>query len=144
MTTRPHLRDVCADEEGSILPLVAGYAVIAILVILVVAEITGLHLAQKRVDAVASAAALAAADGFDIRVDGTRPRVVINPGSRDELAQLVVDSSGDDVVLVAATSPDDASARVTVRALWYPLMLTVFLPGGIPLESTATSRTALR
>ena len=53
------------DERGSILPLALGYAVIAIAVILICANAVELFLAQKRVDALADAAALAASDGFD-------------------------------------------------------------------------------
>lgn len=45
---------------------------------------------------------------------------------------------------VAASTPDGVSARVTVAKTWRPPVLTLFVPDGWPLESTATSRTALR
>ncbi|MBD8012821.1 hypothetical protein H9633_10985 [Microbacterium sp. Re1] len=43
-----------------------------------------------------------------------------------------------------AGTPDGVSARVTVAAVWHPPLLSPFVPDGVPLEATATSRTALR
>ena len=56
------------DDEGSVLLLTLGYAVLAIAVILVCVDATSLYLAQKRLDALADAAALAGADGFTLAV----------------------------------------------------------------------------
>jgi len=46
--------------------------------------------------------------------------------------------------LISASTPDGVSARVTVAGQWHPPIVTVFVPDGVVLESTATSRTALR
>ena len=46
--------------------------------------------------------------------------------------------------ITAAGTPDGVTARVTVAAEWHPPLVSVFVPDGVPLESTATSRTALR
>lgn len=51
--------------------------------------------------------------------------------------------NGDDSVLVDAVTPDGSSARVTVAATWHPPVITIFVPGGVTLRATATSRTAL-
>ena len=56
-----------SGDEGSVLLLTLGYAVLAIAVILVCVAATSLYLEQKRVDSVADAAALAGADGFTLR-----------------------------------------------------------------------------
>lgn len=56
----------------------------------------------------------------------------------------MVDEIGGDAVLVSAETPDGVSARVTVAGEWRPPVLTLFVPDGLALESTATSRTALR
>ncbi len=60
------------------------------------------------------------------------------------LLWTLVDDAGRGAVLVSAGTPDGASARVTVATVWRPPVITLFVPGGVPLESTATSRTALR
>lgn len=49
-----------------------------------------------------------------------------------------------DASLTAAGTPDGVTARVTVAAQWHPPLVSLFVPDGVPLESTATSRTALR
>lgn len=46
--------------------------------------------------------------------------------------------------ITAAGTPDGVTALVTVAAEWHPPLVSVFVPDGVPLKSTATSRTALR
>lgn len=144
---RPKRRTAAAsgtDEAGSVLILTLGYAALAIAAILVCADATSLYLAQKRLDAVADAAALAAADGFTLSVsDGEPVAVLVDAGVRAQAAAVVADIGGP-ARLVSARTPDGVSARVTVAAPWRPPLLTVFVPDGVPLEATATSRTALR
>lgn len=133
-----------ADDEGSVLILTLGYGVLAIAVILVCTAATSLYLAQKQLDAVADAAALAAADGFELSVVGGEPQATLtDAGVRGEAAAMV-EQIGGDARLVSATTPDGVSARVTVAGEWQPPIVTVFLPDGVALEATATSRTALR
>ena len=119
------------DDEGSVLILTLGYAVLAIAVILVCTAATSLYLAQKQLDAVADAAA------------GEPVATLTDVGVRRE-AVAMVDAIGDRARLVSATSPDGVSARVTVAGQWHPPIVTMFVPDGLALESTATSRTALR
>ncbi len=47
-------------------------------------------------------------------------------------------------VVVDAGTPDGVSARVTVADTWRPPIIALFVPNGVALEATATSRTALR
>ncbi|MCR2801195.1 pilus assembly protein TadG-related protein [Microbacterium sp. zg-Y818] len=137
MTTRQ------ADDDGSIMLLSLGYAVLAILLILVCVDATSLHLASKRLDAVADAAALAGADGFTLSVDGGEPTAQLTDAGVHEQAAGIVSAVGT-AVLVSAATPDGVSARVTVSTVWHPPIATLLVPAGVPLESTATSRTALR
>ena len=58
------------DDEGSVLLLTLGYALLAIALVLVCVDATSLYLTQKRADAAADAAALAGADGFTLTVSG--------------------------------------------------------------------------
>ena len=132
------------DDEGSILPLVIGYAMIALIVILVCTDATSLYLTQKRLDALADAAALAGADGYVISAvgDDSAAAHLTADGVRAQAASLIADVGGG-AVLVAADTPDGTSARVQVRDAWHPPVLTVFVPQGITLTAMATSRTAL-
>lgn len=132
------------NDEGSILILTLGYAVLAIAVILVCVDATSLYLAQKRLDSLADAAALAGADGFVLVVDSGEPRAELtDEGVRDQADALVGDVGGGAVVVDAGT-PDGVSARVTVAQTWRPPIVALFVPDGVALEATATSRTALR
>lgn len=133
-----------AADQGSILLLTLGYAVLAIAVIFVCTAATSLYLAQKQLDAVADAAALAAADGFDFAEVGGEPVATVTASAVRREAESILVNLDTDARLVSATSPDGVSARVTVAGEWHPPLVTVFVPDGVPLESTATSRTALR
>lgn len=131
------------DDGGSILPLVLGYAVLALAIVIVCVGATTLYIAQKRLDAVADAAALAGADGFVLRWDGDRPQAELTSAGVAAQAEAVVTASGE-TTLVAAETPDGVSARVTVAGVWHPPVLSAFVPDGLTLTATATSRTALR
>jgi uncharacterized membrane protein len=132
------------DEEGSILILTLGYAVLAIAVILVCVDATSLYLAQKRLDALADAAALAGADGFVLVVDGEEPRAELTEDGVREQADALVADVGAGATVVDAGTPDGVSARVTVADTWRAPIISLFVPEGVALEATATSRTALR
>lgn len=123
--------------------LTLGYALLAIALILVCVDATSLYLAQKRVDAAADAAALAGADGFVLTLSGGEAAAILSDaGVRAQAADLLSVYPG--ATLVAAGTDDGLSARVTVSSLWHPPVLSVFVPDGVALEATATSRTALR
>lgn len=132
------------DEAGSILPLTLGYAVLAIVTVLVCVDATSLYLAQKRLDALADAAALAGADGFTLTLDDSVPRAALSDeGVRDQALGLIT-ATAPSATLVWAGTPDGVSARVTVAEPWHPPVLAFAVPDGVMLQSTATSRTALR
>ncbi|HYI50740.1 MAG TPA: pilus assembly protein TadG-related protein [Microbacterium sp.] len=124
--------------------LTLGYAVLAIAVILVCVDATSLYLAQKRLDALADAAALAGADGFTLVVEGDEPRAELTDGGVRAQADALVGDVGRGAAVVEAGTPDGVSARVTVADIWRPPIITLFVPDGVALEATATSRTAFR
>ncbi|WP_374954478.1 pilus assembly protein TadG-related protein [Microbacterium sp. MYb62] len=132
------------DETGSVLLLTLGYVLLALAVIFVCVCATDLYISQKRLDALADAAALAGADGFTLTVSDGDVRAELTDAGVEEQAAALVDALPGEVSMVAAGAPDGVSARVTVAAEWHPPLVSVFVPDGIPLESTATSRTALR
>lgn len=124
--------------------LTLGYAVLAIAVILVCVDATSLYLAQKRLDALADAAALAGADGFTLVVEGDEPRAELTDDGVRAQADALVGDVGRGAAVVDAATPDGVSARVTVADTWRPPITALFVPDGVALEATATSRTALR
>ncbi len=132
------------DEEGSTLLLTLGYALLAIAAIFVTVSATDLHIAQKRLDSLADAAALAGADGFTLVVgpDGVRGELD-DPGIAAQ-ATAIVGASPLGAVLVDAHTPDGISAHVTLAAAWHPPLFSPFVPDGVRLEATGTSRTAFR
>lgn len=133
-----------AHDEGSVLILTLGYAVLALVAVLICTAATSLYLAQKRLDAVADAAALAAADGFELTIADGEPVASLSDADVREQAELMVTQVGVGATLVSAVTPDGVSARVTVAGAWHPPVVTFFVPDGLALEATATSRTALR
>lgn len=133
-----------ADDEGSVLLLTLGYVLLALAVLFVCVCATDLYIAQKRLDALADAAALAGADGFTLVVEGEGVRAELTDRGVQEQAVAVIDALPGDAELVSAGSPDGVSAQVTVAAAWHPPLVALFVPDGVPLQSTATSRTALR
>lgn len=137
-------RRVRFDDDGSILPLVLGFAILAIALILVCASATSLYLAQKQLDAVADAAALAGADGFTLTLQDGEPQAALTSAQVRAQAEALVEVAPGEPALVAADTPDGRSARVTVTAAWHPPLFSVFVPDGVQLTATATSRTGLR
>ncbi|MBS1905747.1 MAG: hypothetical protein JST33_04090 [Actinobacteria bacterium] len=125
------------------MPLILGYLVLAIALIYVCVCATDLYIAQKRLDSVADAAALAGADGFRLQVDGETIRAQLDDGQIADQARAVVGVIDDGAELISAGSPDGLSARVTVRASWAPPLLSDFVPVMLTIQATGTSRTAL-
>jgi uncharacterized membrane protein len=132
------------DDEGSVLLLTLGYAVLAIAVVLVCVDATSLYLSQKRLDALADAAALAGADGFTLTVVDDAPVATLTNAAVRSQAAAMVSQVGGGASLVSAGTSDGVSARVTVGDVWRPPVLSFFVPGGVALQASAPSRTALR
>ncbi len=136
--------EVGADDEGSVLLLTLGYAVLAMALVFICVDATSLYLAQKRLDSLADAAALAGADGFTLEVVDDEPVAVLTGAAVRTQADALVGAVGGGASLISAGTPDGVSARVTVADTWRPPVLTLFVPDGVALTATATSRTALR
>ncbi|MFG6445334.1 pilus assembly protein TadG-related protein [Microbacterium sp. P07] len=131
------------DDDGSVLLLTLGYAILALALVFVCTNATTLYLAQKRLDSAADAAALAGADGFTLTVSGGGAVAMLSDDDVRAQAEEIVEAVGEGVTLSAASTADGVSARVTVAGVWHPPILSLFVPEGVPLSATATSRTAL-
>lgn len=137
-----------ADDDGSILPLVAFFGAFALILVLIVAAATSLYIERKRLLTIADGAALVGAEAFELR-DVARgpngPRVQL----RSESVRVAVEgylagaptAGFDRLALVSAASRDGRSATVTVSSVWHPPVVTVFVPDGLRIEATAVSRT---
>lgn len=140
-----------ADDTGSILPLIAGYAALGLVVVLLVSAATSLYLERKRLFTLADGAALVGAESFDLDAvrapDGNlRPQLDDASVARDVGAYLAEEPTAGftDLRLVAAHTPDGSSARVTLEAAWRAPVVTLFVPDGLTMRVTATARSVLR
>ena len=129
-----------------------GFAVLAILLVLVVTAATAVHLDRKRLLAVADLAVLAAADevgdGYyrGERGDGGVP--LTDAGVRQAVERYVAahpdpTARWDGIRVLEAGAPDARSARARLGAVTRPPLVTwVLAPwgGGITLEVEATAR----
>lgn len=123
--------------------LTLGYALLALALTFVCVCATDLYIAQKRLDDLADAAALAGADGFTLNVDGSTILAELTDQRVREQAAAVIDVTPEPVTLVSAAA-EGVSARVTIASPWHPPLLSLFIPDGVDLQATGTSRTAVR
>ncbi|NHI17254.1 pilus assembly protein TadG-related protein [Microbacterium excoecariae] len=131
------------DDDGSVLPLVAGYVALALALILVCANATSLYLAQKRLDASADAAALAATEGFVVVPSGGGVGIRLDAERARSQAADIVALSPDDARIEALDVTAGGTARVVVAARWEPFLVAALVPDGVWLSATGTGRTAL-
>ena len=150
MTTTLQGRNASSDE-GSILPLLAGFVALALALLIVVAAASSLYLERKRLYTAADAAALAAAQSFpldavEVGADGTVTPVLTDElvagAARDYVSALPAELEA--LVLEEAESPDGVSARVTLSSVWRPPLASPLLPDGVRISVTTVARTALR
>lgn len=131
-----------SDDEGSILPLIAGFGAICLALVLIVTAATSLYLERKRLFTIADAAALAAAESFDPEAANRGPALT---------SALVEDAVGrylesaapaiESLRIEHAAAIDATSATVTLSAIWHPPVVSVFVPDGMRIDVTTTGRT---
>ncbi len=134
-------------DDGSMLPLTAGFGALALVLVLLVTAATSLYLERKRLFALADAAALAGAESFelaDVELTGDGPRPVLREASvRDAVGDFVgrmPDGGFENLTVAEATTTDGRSASVTLRSRWRPPVVTLFLPDGVQVEVTSVAR----
>jgi len=135
--------DIRHDERGSVLPLILIYLLLGIALTLVCANAVSLMTAQKRTDALADAAALAASDGFEIVPDADGAAIRLDPALARSQAEEVLAVSPVDARLAEISTIADSTARAVVTTTWHPILLSVFVPDGVVLDATGTSRASL-
>lgn len=140
-----------ADDRGSILPLIAGFVALALVLVLLVTAATSLYLERMRLFTLADGAALVGAESFDLDdiaiVDGElRPALASADVARDVAAYLREAPLGglDEVVLERAASDDGVTAVVSLSSYWRPPVVTLFVPEGVRIDVTAEARSVLQ
>ena len=139
------------SDDGSILPLVAGFATLGLVVVLLVTAATSLYLERKRLLSLADGAALVGAESFaldDVELvgDEVRPRLTSAAVARDVVDYLREAPMGglEDVRLERAATDDGATAVVSLSSYWRPPVVTLFVPEGIRIDVSAEARSVVR
>ena len=140
-----------AEEDGSILPLIAVFAALAVALVLVVSAATSLYLERKRLYSLADGAALAGAEAFALdrrltTADSPRPELTdaaVAAAARDYLRRAGT-TGLEGMRLEDAGTDDGRTARVSLSGWWRPPVVTLFVPDGVRVEVSATARSVFR
>lgn len=142
-------------DDGSVTLLSLGFGILAILVILVGAAATGLHLDRSRLTQAADQMALDAADALDVATyyAGGAPVPTDDAAiamSASQARQVVVASAPavaeryglDAITVVSVTTADGRSVTVTISTTSGPLFgLAAWMPwGDVTLTASASAR----
>lgn len=154
--TKQRLLGRDAQDQGNISVLTLGFVVLAMLVFLVIAAATAVHVQRMRLVHVADELALDAADALDVASYYAGEAPLPTDDAAIQLAQSrmeaavaahVASRAGDDLQGMTVTrvwTPDGSTAVVTVSLVVYPLFrLDALAPfaDGIELRATGTART---
>lgn len=134
-------------DEGSTLPLILVFGMVALALVLVVADATDLYLARKRLFTLADGASLVGAESF--RLDevrsgpaGVRPALT-SAEVYDSVAEYLAGAPADGfdgLRLERAATTDGRGAVVALSAEWDPPVPIPFVPDGIRIQTTARAR----
>jgi hypothetical protein len=140
------------DDEGTIGILTLGFAVVAIMLILVISAATSVHMTRMRLANLADelaedASDTVSSDGYFTTESGTGD-VELAQSRMSAAVVAHVNQRGTDrlegVRIVSVDAPDAVTARVTVEIRVYPLFgLEALMPfaDGIIVTATGQSRT---
>jgi len=131
------------NDRGSLLPMVAGMVALCGVTVVGIIDSTDLALARTNLQSTADMAALVGAESFNplrAQFDGTSLTVRLTNRDVRRAVRLFVAEASDGIRLVAATTPDRLTARVTVSSVWSPPLGNKFFPVRIRLEATASAR----
>ncbi|WP_028047646.1 pilus assembly protein TadG-related protein [Cellulomonas sp. URHE0023] len=141
-------------DDGQIMILTLGFVVVALLLVTVVASAAHVHLERKRLLALADVLALEGADavasdryfapGSDEQPGLPLTDTAVRQGIEEYLRDNPdVTGQWDQLVVLSATTPDGASARVHLGAVTHPVLISWVLSpwqDGIALEAESVAR----
>ena len=155
MRARARVSRDATGDRGSITLLSLGFAILAILLILVGAAATGIQIDRMRLQHAADELALDAADAMNVAqyYAGAAPRpgpqagIAVSSASVRAVAQArlpeITDRYGlEGLRLESASSPDGRTATVTVSVVTHPLFgLVAWMPwGDVTLTAASSAR----
>lgn len=139
------------SERGSILPLIAGFAMILLVMITGVSTATSLLIERARLFSLADSAALHAAESFLPRSVSRPPSGVLAPVTSGEVHRAVSDylarvgpGALEGVRLERALSPDSRYVEVTISSAWSPPLVSEFFPASMRLQASARAQVFIR
>lgn len=139
------------NERGSILPLIGGAVVLALVMVFGVASATSLLIERQRLFALADGAAIAASESFDLQAVRQSSSGVVAPltnngvqASASRYLSAVGPGRLTGVELTRVYTPDGRIATVTMSSQWSPPLVSDFFPASISLSVTASSQAFIR
>lgn len=140
------VRSRAREDSGTVLPLMLGYTVLALVVAYVVVLSASAYLARRQLFTIADAAAIRAADAFEletVHLDATgRPVAHLNEHSAEQVAKHYLESLPDksDDARVTAVEIEGDEVRVTVSVKWHLPLAAGLFPHGVDVTVTAASK----
>lgn len=138
-------------EQGSTLPLILVFFLVAAGLVIVAAAATALHLDRLRLLTIADGAALAGAESFqldDVQVrDDTVTPVLRQAAVRRAVQAYLAQSPTtglDGLHLVTATTADGRTATVQLAATWHPPIAGDLIPISLPVVVQSDARAEFR
>lgn len=138
-------------EQGSTLPLILVFFLVAVGLIAVAAGATALHLERLRLLTVADGAALAGAESFrldDVQVHDATITPVLHAAAVRRAVGIYLGSAPIEQFsgfrVDTATTADGRSATVQLTAVWHPPIGGDLLPVSLPVTVRSDARAAFR
>lgn len=144
------------SDDGQIMVLALGFTIVLLLLVTVIASLTGIQLERKRLADLADNLALEAADSIDAgSIYGTQTppgaaseAPLTDTGVRAAVAEYMGAHPGatsglEAVTVVSATSPDGRTARVVLASRARPTLIspvTSLFSDGVVLTAESTAR----
>ena len=138
-------------ERGSILPLIGGAAVLALVMVFGVVSATSLLIERQRLFALADATAVSAAESFDPKRVVLTSSGIVAPMTSEEVRMAAISylsRAGEGalrgVILERAVSRNSRHAEIAMSTLWQPPLVSVFFPSSMRLSVTVQSQPFIR
>lgn len=139
-------------EDGQMIVMIIGYALLALLVVTVVIGISSVYLEHKRLLSLADGASLAAADSYtlgEVTGETGSPSAVLGSErvrtvAADFVARSPASARFDGLDVTQGTgSPDGSTAVVVLSSVVHPPVVNFLVPDGIRIEAASTARSRL-
>lgn len=134
-------------DDGSITPLAIIYAVIALAAALLLFAAADLYLERKQLFTDADAAALAAANTFDldeVALEGGGPSIRLDQSKATAAAEAYLAYHAPAETMLADVTVDGDSVTIYVERVWQTPIGGMFFPVSVPLGVEVSARALLQ